>query len=66
MPYREQQATCDAENPTTEAEADGFCQELPENVKVPCADGFSQADLSRLFTYGDEADVHDANATDKE
>ena len=52
--------------PPTRGQHERFGEELEKDVAVVCADGFAQADFSCAFGYGDEHDVHNADAADQE
>ena len=48
------------------AEHDGFDEELHKDRAAVGADGLSDADFARALRDGDEHDVHNADAADKE
>src|SRR6266849_11081358 len=52
----------DANGPAYQRERHCFQQELQPYVRAPRSDGFSYADLLRPFGYGNQHDVHHADA----
>ena len=51
---------------TDGGENDRFDEELAEDVALGCADGFAQTDFLGALSHGNEHDVHDADAANKE